>query len=199
MHSKNNRQNSDFQIAYFLAGSCHTPDGAYALLCDQRDGRRGALAHAETCALHAEAKRIRADRKLLHSDESERLEGQAELKEMQATADTERKCIEAAKAELVFIEKCIAELQPQRKYAHLPDPEAFEAAQREEWRLEFIRRAENFLATGGIPADEFGSMRLHPDFTTHILPAIENARMMIGKGEMQKLIAAPKLKLAEKK
>ena len=39
MNAKNHKQNTNFQIVYFLVGSCHTPDGAYALLCELREER----------------------------------------------------------------------------------------------------------------------------------------------------------------
>ena len=39
MISKNHRQNHDFQILYFLIGSCHTPDAAYALCQELREER----------------------------------------------------------------------------------------------------------------------------------------------------------------
>ena len=196
MHSNTNRLNHDFQIAYFLAGSCHTPDGAYALLCDLGDGRKGAWAMCEAGALREQAKRVRAQRKMLGADEPERLEGDADLAEINAMAETLAKNIAAAKAELAFIEKCIEEIQPQRRYALLSDPLAHEAAQREEWRLEFIRRAENFLATGGIPSDEFNAMRLHPDFESEILPAIEQAKQLLQTPEgMKKLVSRTRLKL----
>jgi hypothetical protein len=32
MNAKPHRTNSDFQLRYFLARSCHTPDGARALM-----------------------------------------------------------------------------------------------------------------------------------------------------------------------
>ena len=67
----------------------------------------------------------------------------------------------------------MAELEPQRKFKHLPMLEANEAAQREEWLGELKERAENFLlTTGTIPHDHFHHMRCHPDFEKEIAPHI---------------------------
>ncbi len=173
MNSKTNRNNHDFQIAYFLAGSCHTPDGAYALLCDLRDDRDLALKSVQAAQLRNRAKFIRATQRMSSADEAERLEGEADLAEISAFSEIEQKNISAAIAELAFIDKCIEKVQPLRKFSHLPDPEAHEAAQRDEWKLEFIRRAENqMLLTGTISPDDFAHMRMHPDFAEVIAPAI---------------------------
>lgn len=145
-----NRTNSNFQIAYFLAGACHTPDGAYAQLCNLRESREMALEEAKWFSLKRVFNRI-----------------------LGRVSSVEKKCYDAAVAELEFINKCIAAVQPYRKYADLPDPEAHEMSQRDEWRYELISRAENHLLTSGmIPADHFVTMRLHPDFKEFIAPSI---------------------------
>lgn len=173
MNAKNNRVNHDFQIAYFLAGSCHTPDGAYALLCDLRDDRDLALKSIEAVGMRSEAKRIRAERLIASNDEADRLDGQADIAEMQAYSEMTTKNIAAAQAELEFIDKCIEKVQPLRKFAHLPDPEAHESAQVDEWKLELIHRAENhMLTTGTIPPEELKTMRMHPAFEKEIAPAL---------------------------
>lgn len=173
MNSTNGRVNHDFQLAYFLAGSCHTPDGAYALLCDLRQDRKDAIALVRSSALRGQAKRLRAEAALDSTDPATRLEAEADLAEMDAHAETLAVNIAAAKAELGTINKIIERIQPHRKFGHLPDAEAHEAAQADEWRLELMRRAENYLLTGnGIPADHFGAMRMHPDFETTIAPHI---------------------------
>ena len=72
------------------------------------------------------------------------------------------------------------ELEPQRKYAHLPLLEAAQAAQREEWLLDFERRTENFLLSKGtIPEDHLNAMRNHPDFETNIVPFIADVLQKI--------------------
>lgn len=185
MNSKTNRVNHDFQIAYFLVGSCHTADGAYALLCDLRDDRDLALKSIKAAGLRQEAKIIRANRLISSDDEADQLEGKADLAEMEAHAEMTTKNIAAAQAELAFIDRCIEKVQPLRKFAHLPDPEAHETAQRDEWRLELIRRAENHLLMHGtIPPEEFATMRMHPAYLSDIAPkitAISQAINTIGR------------------
>jgi hypothetical protein len=180
MHYKTNRQNHDFQIAYFIAGSCQTPDAAYAILCDLKEDRKNAIEGFNAHSLRDRAKMLRAERKLLDQDEAVRLEGQADIEEMKAILETVQKNYDAALAELSFIEKCMERLQPLRRFAHLPDAEAHEAAQHEEWKLQLIHTAENHLLSHGvIPADHFGTMRLHPEFSTAILPALEKTKLLI--------------------
>lgn len=192
MNSKTNRVNHDFQIAYFLAGSCHTPDGAYALLCDLRDDRDMALKSIKAAGLRQEAKIIRANRLIASDDEADQLEGKADLAEMEAYSEMTNKNIAAAQAELAFIDKCIEKVQPLRKFSHLPDPEAHEEAQHEEWKLELIHRAENhLLTTGTIPAEEFNTMRMHPAFLEEIVPAIAGmSRLLKHEGGMEQLMIA---------
>ena len=159
-----NRRNSDFQIAYLLAGKCHTADAAYAMLCNLREERELALYEAEKVA-----------DKFTRRDDVE--------------ARMFKRNLDACVKELDTINKCIERVQPLRKYSHLPDYEAHEACQREEWKLEFIARAENsLLASGTIPADQLSAMRSHPDFVSQIWPAVEKAKALIIKGEATKLL-----------
>lgn len=181
MNSKNGRVNHDFQLAYFLAGSCHTPDGAYALLCDLRQDRKDALALVRSSRLREQAKRLRAEAALTSPDPATRLEAEADLAEMDAHAETLALNIAAAEAELATINALIERIQPHRVFAHLPDAEAHEAAQADEWRLELMRRAENYLLTGGIPADHFGAMRMHPSWESDIAPHIVSVQAAIAQ------------------
>lgn len=194
MHAKNNRQNHDFQIAYFLAGSCHTADGAYALLCDLREDRTHALAMVESSDLRRQARRMRALERLQNAQETddrpEQLEAAAELSELDAGEALESVNRRAAEQELAFIQKCIDAIQPYRRYGHLPDPQAHEATQAEEWRLELVHRAENYLLTGGgIPPDQLSTMRMHPQFDSHIWPQVQEAIHLIGSGKREVLLA----------
>jgi hypothetical protein len=174
MHAKNNRQNKDFQIAYFLAGSCHTYDGAYSLLKDLQEDREMALAQLESADLRTQAQKLKAQRLINSSDEVDVLEGKAILADIKNNKKFTKRNTVAAKKELEFINKCIEKIQPLRKFSNLTDPEAHEAAQFDEWKLELIHRAENYLLTSGhIPSDHFTTMRQHPAFKTEILPAIE--------------------------
>jgi hypothetical protein len=200
MQYKTNRSNHDFQIAYFLAGSCHTPDAAYALMCDLREDRDNAIKMYDASKLREQAKTIRAHRLMASEDEAVRLEGQADLVEIEAMQATVERNLAAAKAERATIDKCMAVLEPLRIYAHLSLPEAHQAAQSEEWKLELIERAENFmLTTGSIPTDHFSTMRMHPEFKTGILPAMNAIQLLMKEGKIDLVIegreGAPKFVL----
>ena len=166
MNSTNNRQNHDFQITYFIIGACHTPDAAWSMLSDCLESRDNAIKLAESSMLRESAKRIRAEHVIAcNMDLADVLEAKADIMEIEAMSLTVEKNLAAAKAERAFIEKCMDCLQPLRKYKDLPPAEAHEAVQREEWKLELITRGENYiLMHGNIPAEHFGTMRLHPDF-----------------------------------
>lgn len=175
MNSNPHRNNSDFHLRHFMAGSCFTPDGAWMLMYGQMIDREAVVKVCEAAKLKQEAKRLEL-MEIVDSQsakEYEILKARAELLEMDAhkyTADTN---LEAAKMELQTIKSIMAELEPQRKYAHLPLLEANEAAQRDEWLGEFKNRIENYLATiGTIPEDQLRAMRNHPDFATELLPHI---------------------------
>ncbi len=188
MITKNHKKNTNFQIAYFLVGSCSTPDGAYSLLTDLREDRQSSLNAYEVQKLKNEAKKIRAN-KLLKGDEAEKLEGQADLLELEQSEKTGKELYKSALSEVEFIDKCLTTLEPMRKYKDLPEIEAHEAAQLDEWKGELIRRAENsMITTGGIPTDHFNTMRMHPAFATEILPRInEMTQLLLTKGGAEKL------------
>lgn len=199
MNYKTNRVNHDFQIAYFLAGSCHTPDGAYALLCDLREDRQNALSMVKASKLRQQAKRLKAEKFLVMpvemTDPVSRLEAEADLAEISAFIETELRNIAAAEAELATIQKCMDVLEPMRKYAHLELAQAHEAAQFEEWKLELMHRAENhLLTTGMIPTDQFATMRMHPAFVTDILPVINRVTALIKEGRHEEALRLPMTK-----
>ncbi len=189
MHSKTNRTNHDFQIVHFLVGSCHTADGAYALLCDLHEDRDNAIKSYEASKLREQAKIIRAKRMMQSTDEAEALEGQADLVEIEAMKATVERNLAAAIAERATIEMCVKRINHLRQFKHLPDAEAHEAAQHDEWKFELIRRAENYILTGGsIPADHFDTMRMHPSFATVLLPAIKEIETKIKTGNVESIL-----------
>lgn len=194
MNYKAGRQNHDFQIAFFLVGSCHTADAAYALLKDQWEDRNNALNLFKGSKLREEAKVLKARgviemfKDYLPGREAEMdvgqqcalLEAQADLADIEALAATTQRNLEAAEQERDFLQKCIDRLQPHRKFAHLTDAEAAQATQRDEWCLELMHRAENYLITAGtIPHDHYATMRMHPDFDTVIHPYTQNVQMLL--------------------
>lgn len=185
MISKNNRQNSNFQILYFLVGSCHTVDAAYSLLCDLLEERNMALATVKTCDLRSQALISKANSIINdpNSKEYEMLEAQADLEELNSSKKLTQKNIDAAQDEVNFILDCMNKLEPHRKYAHLSLPEAHQAMQQEEWKLELVHRAENYLlTTGSIPPEHFETMRQHPEFKTELVPQIEQIRIKVSQG-----------------
>lgn len=203
MYSATHRMNHDFQLQFFMANSCHTPDAAYALLYAQKIDMEAKLGHALAQKLRRDAKRTKAQHIYDTSGlDHERLEARADMAELDADEYVFEQNIKGAEAELACIQKLMAELEPQRKYAHLSILEANEACQREELCAELKYRAENFLLSHGtIPADQLSTMRCHPDFTTEILPHITQITQLINQRSdlTAKLssIGKPKLLISE--
>jgi hypothetical protein len=191
MIGKPHRNNSDFQLLHFFAGSCHTPDGAWMVMYDQKRDIEDKLKHEDIQRLRREAK-IEAANEIIndeHSRKSEKLEAQADILEANAEVDTWTLNIEAAKNELATINKIMAKLEPLRKYKDLPMLEANEAAQEEEWLRELQYRAENFMITQGtIPHDHFARMREHPKFKTDLLPHIKKVKEQLQNGNEAKVL-----------
>lgn len=184
MISKNHRQNHDFQILYFLIGSCHTPDAAYALCQDLREERYAAIENYKVSKIKEKAKIIRAEKLLNSPDEADKLDGEADLLEIANNAKSGEVLYNTACKELVFIDDCINKLRPNCKYKDLPDDEACQLMQQEEWKLELIKRAENILISQatGIASDQLDTMRMHPEFVTAILPSIAAIKESIVSG-----------------
>ncbi len=186
MHYKTNRLNHDFQIAYFIAGSCQTADAAYSILTDLREDRSNALKSFEAYRKRDQAKVLRAQAKINSAaskvcvtqderdiNEADRLEAEAEIDELKAMVETTQNNYDAALSELNFIQACIEKLAPHRRFAHLSDAEAHEAAQFDEWKLQLVHTSQNMILSGGsIPHDHWATMRMHPAFETEILPAV---------------------------
>jgi len=173
MNSKPHRNNSDFQLKYFLAGSCKTADGAWCLLYDQKIDREQVYKVTEAQKIKRDIKRIKTERLLESDDILEQMQGKADLIELDASEygfDMNR---EACRQEVETLIKLMEELEPHRKYGHLPVLEASEAVQEEEWLLELKERCENFMITqGSIPHDHFHTMRCHPQFKSALAPFI---------------------------
>ena len=176
MNSKPHRNNCDFQLKHFMAGSCHTPDGAWALLYDQKIDIAVKIEHTKAQGLRRQAKIMAAEAVLAdeNSTPTQRLNAEADLLECNSVIEGWSKNLQAAENEYAYICKLMDELEPLRKYKHLPLLEANEAMQREEWLGELKTRAENFLLTAGtIPHDHLNTMRCHPDFEAEIVPHIQ--------------------------
>lgn len=123
--------------------------------------------------LRRKAKLIEIEQGLESTDPVKQLNAQADLIEWQSGEGMLEMAILGAEQELATITSIMDELEPQRKYTHLSLLEASQAAQREEWLLEFQQRTENFLLSRGtIPEDHLSAMRNHPDFETQLVPHI---------------------------
>lgn len=173
MHSAPHRTNSDFQLRYFMANNCHTADGAWCLMYEQRLDIFNKLEATKARVLRRQARKIKIDQVLNNpnSTEVEILEARADLQEWESGDGFLELAIAGAERELATIQKIMDELEPHRKYSHLPVLEAADATQREEWLGEFKRRTENYLLSNGtIPEDHLNAMRNHPDFEREIVP-----------------------------
>jgi len=176
MVSKPHRQNSDFQLRYFIAGDCKTPDGAWSILYNQKIDLENKIKHCEVQKLRRDIRILEIELVLNDKlcNKIDKLKSEADMMELNASIHLWELNYEAAKQELNTVNQIMDELEPMRKYSHLPLLEATEACQQEEWKLELMTRAENFLLSqGSIPADELRFMRNHPDFIKEIAPYIE--------------------------
>ncbi|MCK5307110.1 MAG: hypothetical protein KAJ73_00730 [Zetaproteobacteria bacterium] len=168
-------KNSNFGIRNFIANGCHTPDEAYRMLKQLYEERDLAVRNVKAEQLRTEAKAQRA-RMVLNNADADRptlLEAEADLVEIEAFKEHGEMLLADAKRERAYIQSLIDQVQPLRKFAHLPDPEAFQECQEEHWKLELLWRAENFMATQGfIPHDHMATMRLHPAWKAEIHPRL---------------------------
>lgn len=149
----------------------------------------GQMIDREAVVKNCEAQRLRRDAKILEAQliindsrasKADKMRAQADIIESEANRYMWETNLEAAKMELATIKQLMAEVDPHRKYAHLPLLEANEAAQREEWLGEFKNRIENYLfSVGTIPEDQLRAMRNHPDFQTQILPHIQDVMVKL--------------------
>jgi hypothetical protein len=185
MHSAPHRNNSDFQLRHFIAGSCHTADGAWALLYNQLLDIQIKHEHTKAQIIRRKIKALEFEKRMVEAvDEIERLTVEADLIEFKSGEGLLELALAGAEKELETIKSLMDELEPQRQYAHLPLLEATEAAQRGEWLGEFKARIENYLLTQGtIPQDQLEAMRRHPDFEDGIVPHISNVLTSLTKAE----------------
>jgi hypothetical protein len=184
MHSAPHRNNSDFQLRYFIANNCHTADGAWCIMYEQKLDIHIKLENTKAKILRRKAKKLEIDEKMKSPTEVERLMAEADLIEWKSGESLLEMAIKGAEQELATIESIMTELEPQRKYGHLPLLEAASASQREEWLLEFKRRTENYLlSVGTIPEDHLNAMRNHPDFEAEIVPHVKQIASKISKTE----------------
>ena len=148
------------------------------------------LESAKAQLLRRKAKLIEIEQRLESTDPVTQLNAQADLIEWKSGEGLLEMGLLGAEQELATIMSIMAELEPQRKYANLPVLEAAQAAQQEEWLLEFRRRTENYLLSiGTIPEDQLNAMRNHPDFESNLVPYIANTlqKISVDKDKMSLL------------
>ena len=194
MHSKNNRLNHDFQILHFIVGRCHTADAAYGVLKDLEQDRIMALNAAKAGEIRKKAKELDIKRRLESDDEVTRLEAEADWLEFQNDESISELNVKAAEKELKFIQDLIQEVNQYRRFKDLPDDEAFELAQRDEWKYELLERAQNqLMLTGTINPEDFVNIKAHPD-SMEIMQEIENTQKMLtlpnGRMNLMKMVTA---------
>lgn len=178
--------NSDFQISAFIIKNCHTADEAYRVLNQLKADRELAIKTTDAGRKKQQAKIIRAQRILDNSgDVADKLDAESILMEAEAFEEDHIKCYNAALHEIEFIDYCLVQIEPLRKYSHLTDAMAAQICQKEEWKYELITRAKDYLlTTGTIPTDHYRTMRLHPDYQEEIAPIISEATHMIRSGKV---------------
>jgi hypothetical protein len=163
-----------------MANSCHTADISWCLMYEQKLDIQIKLESTKAKVLRRKAKRIEIDEALKSENYAKQLNAQADLIEWESGNGLLEIAILGAEQEIATIKSIMAELEPQRKYAHLSVLEAAQAAQREEWLLEFKQRTENYLLSKGtIPEDQLNAMRNHPDFKTELVPFIKDVLKQI--------------------
>lgn len=97
--------------------------------------------------------------------------------------------VDQARDELAFLLDCKARLEKHIGYE--PTIEDYQQNSALEWKLELMRRAENFLLAGaGIPPQEIATMRLHPDWP-EINAHVKATRQALLDGHDLPQLAAP--------
>lgn len=156
-----------------MANNCHTADVAWCLMYEQKLDIQLKLESTKAKQLRRKARNIEIQEALKSKDLVQQLNAKADLIEWESSEGLLEMAVLGAEQEIATIESIMAELEPQRKYAHLSLLEASQAAQREEWLLEFQHRTENYLLSKGtIPEDQLNAMRSHPDFENKLVPFI---------------------------
>jgi hypothetical protein len=119
MHSSPHRNNSDFQLRYFMANNCHTADVAWCLMYEQKLDIQLKLESTKAKQLRRKAKGIEIEEGLKSEDPVKQLNAQADLIEWKSGEGLLEMAVLGAEQEIATIESIMAELDPQRKYAHL--------------------------------------------------------------------------------
>lgn len=169
-------KNSDFQILYFIVGKCFTPDEAYRQLLQLKEDRLLAVTEYDAFKIETEAKLEHLKTSKV-SDPYEEAKVKAEIIRTTSALKHSENCYKAAIHEIEFIETLISKVNSVRKFKDLPDEEAFQLSQLEEWEYSLIHKAKlSLLSTGSIDPELLGTMMSHPNWKISIQPALDVIR-----------------------
>ncbi len=179
MAFKSYRTNTNFDILHFVGKDAYTPDGKYVLYVAQRNVlkenyTRFLIAQKRKQARIQDLKRTVEQGSYAVGTTGRAFDASLEIEELEASDENDRLNLEGGRAEIEFYDKIIAQLEPMCKYIHLGLIAQQEAVQEEEWLLEFVERARNYIqSVGHVPADQLSAMKAHPRFKESILPEIK--------------------------
>jgi len=179
-------RNSNFQNLAFIVGATHTPDEAYRVILSQMEERENSIEEADISRKKIDLKKRRLEYTISNSEGFDKEEAELDLEELFSKNKTSTGCYNAAIKELGFLVELKDVVEPFRKYKDLPDTEAHQMIQSEEWAHEFIYRAQNQLAVGqGIDPVLIKDIRQHPSGDTLILPIINEMIKSSQEGTLQ--------------
>lgn len=165
--------NSNYYILTHMVGSVNTADEAYRVLHYDLEHIKHGYDYNIAGKKTVEANLREFDLRVQSGDYIDKLKAEAERGQLEADIQRTAGAIERTERQMAFMRELMTALEPMRKYGHLPLLDAFEACQAEEWALELLKRARNFLLTQHtIPTDHFEAMTQHPWFEQYIAPHI---------------------------
>lgn len=164
-------KNSAFQTLAFVALRCHTAEEAYRKVTLAAKERERAIQKNTASKLRNRALLMKAEERIASAEtDSDRMLAEADAIELRDSTEHNQELEAEAKDELAFLQRLLDVIAPFCT-------RSLQGAQRIEWCMEFIRRAENYIASAGrIPPEQLDAMRSHPDFKSTIMPAIENIK-----------------------
>jgi hypothetical protein len=178
-------KNSNFHILTQMVGTRNTPDEAYRVLAFELEEQEHALSLEEANQLLRQQQRKELTRAAKSWWPFKRVKATAAL--MKLTGDECRVEGAAVRAEqeVAFIKQLMTEIAPHRRYSHLPDDEAFQACQAEEWAAEHLKRATRFLVCDHkIPENYLEAMTVHPWWESYLMPRIAELNGLHQAGEL---------------
>lgn len=186
-------KHSQHQLVHVILANCHTVDEAYRVLCELEEDRLFSIESSLAESKRAQSKVIAAKLVLKDSDESKsnKILSECFIDETLARNKLAQPCLDEARRELAFIREIKDKLEPYRKYIELPDHQAHQACQSEEYMYDLFWKAYNFIcSTGTIPHDHWMLLKMHPN-SSSLVPLVIN---MTNGLDTQEAITSFKLK-----